>query len=77
MSATYKPPQVEHLVMVGVDWWRCLCWDGSSGALKFAGMHADHFAAETVSLADWKWIDVCDIRDPWELHEWLWEQGVL
>lgn len=82
MSALYNPPQAEHLVMVGPDWWGCLCWGGggyswpSSRARDAGRDHAVTHSAETVTT-DWGWDDVSAVGTPDEVHRWLWEQNAI
>jgi hypothetical protein len=71
-----------HHVMIGPDWWGCLCtqggWDtGSSRYLPSAeifgaGGHASDHNAGTVSTT-YGWADVEDSGSMADLHRWLWE----
>ncbi len=77
----YSPPLVEHLVMVGPDWWSCLCWDGEANVAGARGkergvIHAAVHDAEAVTT-DWGWDDVSAVGTPGEVHRWLWEQNAI
>ncbi len=74
MTASYSPPQAEHLVMVGPDWWSCLCWDGARTPTH--AVHAHRVGAEVVRT-DYGWAEVRDVGTPDEVHQWLWEQGAI
>ncbi len=64
----------EHHVMVGPDWWGCLCGTLQAPmphtvAMVHAGAHIGATDAEAVSV-EWSWSDVQDWPD---LHQSLWE----
>ncbi len=77
----YSPPQVEHLVMVGPDWWSCLCWDGEAmvtdaKAKEVGVLHAAVYGAQPVTT-EWSWADVREVGTPEAVHRWLWEQSAI
>jgi hypothetical protein len=65
----------EHHVMVGTDWWACLC-GAANGPLNpgaEAGYHAWQVGADVVQVP-WQWSHVeADGQTAAELHFSLWE----
>lgn len=67
----------EHHVIVGPDWWGCLCGEREYDRDPYviAWQHLRRFAAEP-ALVPWRWAhtDPCN-RTVAELHRVLWETG--
>lgn len=71
----------DHHILVGPDWWGCICsdggWDGDRGHFGNAGRHRRQFGADYVRT-DWGWADIEDVGPTMaDLHQWLWEQGAF
>ncbi len=67
----------EHHVVIGPDWWTCLCGDGYPDSYRAhhaeAGNHAKRFGGAAARV-DWLWADVHDVGPTVaDLHRWLWE----
>jgi hypothetical protein len=73
--------QPEQHVMVGPDWWGCLCGNGYLDSYRAhrgeADAHAQRFATTTATVD----VSAAVVGSlPWamgDVHRWLWRQGVL
>jgi hypothetical protein len=87
MSTGYRLPAVEHLVMLGPDWWACLCGDVDGG---FPRADVERFSlalaarvggVDVISAPGWTWVSLGPHHfhgqsTGREIHRRLWEAGV-
>lgn len=71
----------EHHVMIGPDWWGCLCGEieYDRGPYVIGWQHQRRFGGQAVSVhPDWHWGIVRDLAESMaELHQYLWEQEAV